>query len=81
MQYVPSHITPPGRQWRTNEKITLRTERGEWIVGLVFSGVLPRMSSGWNKFAKENNLKTIRKLLFTMLDNELNVIVFMVSRA
>lgn len=40
----------------------------EWIVRLVISNNLPRFSSGWNRFARENHLTLNDTVVFTMVE-------------
>lgn len=75
-QYIPNSITPHGRQWMENEKITLRSENGEWQVKIVLSNGLPRISAGWNKFAKDNELIYEQSLTFILVEEEENGAIF-----
>lgn len=75
-QYIPSHINPQNRKWTAGEKITLRTQRGEWTVVLAISNGRPRCSSDWKKFAKDNELKYNKTLPFTMIGGKHNGVIF-----
>lgn len=48
----------------------LRTEMQEWIVRIVISNQLARISSGWNSFARESQLTLNEEVVFTMREGE-----------
>lgn len=82
MQYIPPDIKPPRRKWMAYEKILLRTTNGEWFVGITITAGRARLSAGWNKFTKDNNLKYNQTLVFNLLphdENDANGVVFHVT--
>lgn len=68
MQYIPKRIKPADRNWLSGERVTLRTENGEWSVWIVLSGTSPRFSGGWNSFCRDNALRVNDNLVFTLFD-------------
>lgn len=80
MQYIPPDINPPDRKWVAYEKILLRTDDGEWPVGITISAGRARLSAGWNKFTKDNRLKCNQTLFFTLLPDDGSGVVFQVNR-
>lgn len=80
-QYIPSSIRHHDRQWRSSEKIILRTKTGEWMVGLSVLRGNARCSAGWNKFSKDNKLKKNETLTFTMIGDEGNGVIFNVTKS
>ncbi|KAK1396556.1 hypothetical protein POM88_006419 [Heracleum sosnowskyi] len=54
------------RQWRVGERVLLRTDEGSWSIGLTVNDGRVRFSTGWNKFARDNELKKRQNLVFNM---------------
>lgn len=78
-QYIPAVVTPNARKWRSGETVLLRMGDHTWPVTMVFSTGLPRFSSGWNKFAADNELAINKNLLFTLFQTE-DGVIFNVQR-
>lgn len=79
-QYIPPDIYPPAPKWVAYERILLRTENGEWSVGITISAGRPRLSAGWNKFSRDNKLKCNQTLFFNLLPDDGSGVVFNVHR-
>ncbi|KAK1372123.1 hypothetical protein POM88_038215 [Heracleum sosnowskyi] len=54
------------RQWIVGEGVLLRTDEGSWSIGLTVNDGRARFSTGWNKFARDNELKRRQNLVFNM---------------
>lgn len=61
------------------DEIILQTERGSWRVGLVLSNESPRISAGWNKFIRDNEIELNNRLRFTLLGNIQGIWTFTVQ--
>lgn len=79
-QYIPPNIQPPSRKWVPYKKILIRTDNGEWSVGITLCGSRARLSAGWNRFSKDNNLNFNQTLFFTLLPDNGNGVIFYVER-
>lgn len=77
--YIPRNITPTNRNWMKGDKIILQTGRGSWRVGLVLSNDSSRISAGWNKFVRDNDIELNNRLRFTLLGNIQGIWTFTVQ--
>lgn len=57
----------------------MRTQIGEWTVGIATSKNRPRYSAGWNAFTKDNKLKYNKSYKFTLLSDEDDGVIFHVE--
>lgn len=73
-QYIPIAVTPNGRRWEGGEKVTFRIGHRTWLITVVLSTGLPRFSAGWNKFVADNELKVNDNLIFTLVQEERQLI-------
>ncbi|KAK1375692.1 hypothetical protein POM88_031885 [Heracleum sosnowskyi] len=48
------------------ERVLLRTDEGSWSIGLTVNDRRARFSTGWNKFARDNEMKRRQNLVFNM---------------
>ncbi|KAK1393730.1 hypothetical protein POM88_012786 [Heracleum sosnowskyi] len=55
------------------------TENGSWKVGLVLSRGTPRCSAGWNKFVRDNSIRLNDTLVFNLLPDNGEGVVFEVE--
>ncbi|KAK1361763.1 hypothetical protein POM88_046237 [Heracleum sosnowskyi] len=63
---IPRFIVLANRQWIVGERVLLRTDEGSWSIGLTVNDGRARFSTGWNKFARDNELKRRQNLVFNM---------------
>ncbi|KAK1399233.1 hypothetical protein POM88_009096 [Heracleum sosnowskyi] len=77
--YIPRFIVCANRQWIVGERVILRTDEGSRSIGLTVNDGRARFSTGWNKFARDNEMKRRQKLVFNM-NEEAEGIVFEVTK-
>lgn len=63
-------MKPQNREWEIGEQVLLSSVNGDWMVSIVFSNGTPRFSAGWNKFARDNNLRENQNLVFTLFEQQ-----------
>ncbi|KAK1383336.1 hypothetical protein POM88_021071 [Heracleum sosnowskyi] len=76
---IPRFIVPANKQWLVGERVLLRTDEGSWSIGLTVNDGRARFSAGWNKFARDNELKRRQNLVFNMIEGA-EGIVFEVTK-
>ncbi|KAL8101401.1 hypothetical protein AgCh_033327 [Apium graveolens] len=76
--YIPSYIESPNGQWIAADMVNLRTAAGSWYVGVVKSGKMFRLSSGWNQFVRDNEISLHETFVFQLLEED-QAVVFLVT--
>lgn len=75
MQHIPPEVQLNGRDWKDVDEVRCVTEKGSWPISIVLNNGRPRLSAGWNKFARENNLKKSQILGFSMIQGNEEIVL------